>query len=171
MDKTSGLSKIKKQISGTTLRQASLCFLLKDKQILLAMKKRGFAKGKWNGAGGKPKDEDGGIEATARRETLEEIQVTPRNLKKVAVLNFYFLEKSEWNQQVIVFLTHDWTGTPTETEEMSPKWFDIKDIPYENMWWDDPLWLPKVLSGKIVEGNFLFDNNQKLLEHEVVEIA
>jgi ADP-ribose pyrophosphatase YjhB (NUDIX family) len=166
----SRLSTIKEK-NTIALRQATLCFLIKDNSILLAMKKRGFAAGKWNGAGGKPKNGDKTIEATARRETFEETMVIPRNLKKVAVLNFYFELQSDWNQQVIVFVTNEWNGTPTETEEMAPKWFDIKEIPYDQMWDDDILWLPKVLSGKIVEGNFLFDENQKMLEHDIKIVA
>jgi ADP-ribose pyrophosphatase YjhB (NUDIX family) len=160
-----------KENTTTPLKQATLCFLIKGDQILLAMKKRGFAAGKWNGAGGKPKDEDKSIEATAKRETLEETTVMPRKLKKVAVLNFYFEVKTDWNQQVHVFTTGEWKGTPTETEEMAPKWFNTDKIPYDQMWDDDILWLPRVLNGKIVEGNFLFDENQKMLEHEVIEVA
>lgn len=171
MKENQSLAEIKERFSSETLRQATLCFLLEENKILLAMKKRGFAAGKWNGSGGKPKPEDKNIEATAKREMSEETMVTPRKLKKVAVLNFYFSNKNDWNQQVIVFLTHNWSGTPTETEEMAPKWFDIHEIPYGQMWEDDPLWLPKVLDGKIVEGNFLFDENQKMLEHEVKEVT
>lgn len=171
METNTRLKAVKEKYSGEKLRQATLCFLIKDNQILLAMKKRGFAAGRWNGAGGKPKDGDKNIEATAKREMLEETTVTPRKLKKVGILNFYFESQTDWNQQVIVFLTSDWTGTPSETEEMAPKWFDINQIPYDQMWEDDILWLPKVLSGKIVEGNFLFDGNQKMLEYEVIEIA
>lgn len=160
-----------KEKTKTPLRQATLCFLLKDNSVLLAMKKRGFAAGKWNGSGGKPKDGDKSIEATAKREMFEETTVTPKKLKKVAVLNFYFEEKTDWNQQVIVFITDSWNGNPEETEEMAPKWFRQDEIPYSQMWEDDPLWLPKVLDGKIVQGNFLFDENQKMQEHEIIEVA
>ena len=153
------------------LRQATLCFLIKDGQILLAMKKRGFAAGKWNGPGGKYKDEDKNIEITAKREMFEETQISPKKLKKVAILNFFFKEKIDWNQQVVVFLTSEWNGAAVETEEMAPKWFNLNEIPYDQMWEDDILWLPKVLDGKIVEGNFLFDENQKMLEHDIREIA
>lgn len=61
-----------------SLRQATLCFLIKGSSILLAMKKRGFAAGKWNGSGGKPTDGDKSIEATAKREMFEETTVTPK---------------------------------------------------------------------------------------------
>ena len=74
------------------MKQATLLFLLKNNQILLAMKKRGFGQGRWNGAGGKPKDEETIIE-TAIRETQEEIGVTPKNISQVATLDFYFQNK------------------------------------------------------------------------------
>ena len=164
------LTEIKKK-NTAPLRQATLCFLIKDRRILLAMKKRGFAAGKWNGSGGKPKPEDKSIEATAKREMFEETTVTPRKIKKAAVLNFYFEKQTDWNQQVHVYTTREWEGTPSETEEMAPKWFNLHEIPYDKMWDDDILWLPKVLAGKIVEGNFLFDENQTMLEHEIIEVA
>lgn len=152
--------------------KATLCFLLRDNEILLAMKKRGFAVGKWNGMGGKEKPEDTNIEATAKRETFEEALVKPRKLKKVAVLSFHHSStEDEWGQQVTVFLTHNWIGTPTETEEMAPKWFKTSEIPYDTMWEDDVLWLPKVLNGKILEGDFIFDENQKMLEYKIKEVA
>lgn len=165
------LKEIKEKYKDAPLRLATLVFLLRGNEILLAMKKRGFAEGRWNGSGGKPKDGDKSIEATARREMEEETTVTPKKLKKVAVLNFYFQIKSEWNQQVHVYLTSKWDGKPTETEEMAPKWFAVDQIPYKQMWADDILWLPKVLEGHIVEGYFLFDEDQKMLDHEVREVA
>lgn len=56
------------------LRQASLGLLIEGERVLLAMKKRGFGQGKWNGVGGKP-NEGEKIEVAADREILEEIGV------------------------------------------------------------------------------------------------
>lgn len=156
-----------KETLTTPLRQATLCFLVKDTQVLLAMKEKGFAQGKWNGAGGKMDSKDKDIEETAIRETNEEIGVTPTSLKQVAILNFYHLDKQEWNQQVIVFLSDKWKGKPTESKEMVPKWFEFDEIPYDEMWEDDKFWLPKVLAGKRIEADFLFDDNQVLLEQAI----
>ena len=77
------------------MRQATLCLLIKENQdkeeLLLAMKKRGFGVGKWNGVGGKinPVKGDRNIEDTAIRETEEEIGVKIKDLEKVAILSFY----------------------------------------------------------------------------------
>lgn len=147
----------------TTQRQATLLFLLRDDQILLAMKKRGFGAGRWNGVGGKPEANET-IEQTAVRECKEEIGVTPKNYHQVGTLNFHFADKT-LNQQVIVYLCTTWAGTPRETEEMRPQWFKTRDIPYDAMWPDDALWLPKVLAGSFVEGSFTFNDKDVITKH------
>jgi 8-oxo-dGTP pyrophosphatase MutT (NUDIX family) len=158
---------------GKDLRKATLCILVSDGRILLAMKKRGFGIGKWNGVGGKQEaGED--VKTTAVRETKEEIGVVPISMRKVAVLNFYFPESpkdKDWNQQVHIFLVDGWDGTPKETEEMNPEWFALDKIPYESMWDDDRHWLPKVLEGKSIEGDFIFDRDQKLADFKMKEVA
>ena len=67
--------------------ETTLCILRKENQILLAMKKRGFGKGKYNGVGGKI--ENGETPDSAMiRETEEEISVTPTKFEKVGVIEF-----------------------------------------------------------------------------------
>jgi len=146
--------------------QTTLCLLLKENQILLAMKKRGFGQGRWNGVGGKPNPGENIIE-TAVRETEEEIEVTPIDLKQVAILNFYFKNKPEWDQQVLVFTATKWIGGPTETEEMKPQWFDLDKIPYNLMWPDDTFWLPLVLKNKKIKAKFIFGENDIILDKEI----
>lgn len=148
------------------LRQATLVFLVRDNEVLLAMKKRGFGKGKWNGAGGK-QTEDESIEETAKRELVEEVGVEAKDVDKVGTIDFYFDNKPEWSQRVIVFIVTEWKGEPIESEEMAPKWFKFDEVPYEQMWDDDIDWLPKVLDGKHIEGGYLFDETQKLIEKKI----
>jgi len=149
------------------MNQATLLFLLDDNQILLAMKKRGFGAGRWNGVGGKSNQNET-IESAAIRECQEEILVIPKDIKKVATLDFYFPEKKkEWNQRVTVFICKNWEGTPKETEEMAPRWFTVDQIPYDKMWSDDSYWLPKVIDGQHVKASFSFDDKDILLKHSV----
>ena len=150
------------------MNQATLCLLIngKDnpKEILLAMKKRGFGAGKWNGVGGKPDKEKGdkSIIDTAIRETEEEIGVLVDNPEKVAILDFYFPYKKEWNQQVSVFFAKNWQGQLKETEEMIPQWFKLSEIPYNEMWDDDKFWLPEVLKGKKLQAQFIFKKGETI---------
>ncbi|HEX6977086.1 MAG TPA: 8-oxo-dGTP diphosphatase [Patescibacteria group bacterium] len=148
------------------LRQATIVFLLKGDEILLAMKKRGFGVNKWNGVGGKPNPGEK-IEQTAIRESKEEIDVIPLEPKKVAVLSFYSSHDKGEHQQVHVFTATKWQGEPVESEEMKPQWFKVKDIPYNKMWPDDKFWLPKVLSGSLVKASFLFGKNEKIKDYYV----
>jgi len=155
------------------MTQATLCLLIKEnekeKELLLAMKKRGFGKGKWNGVGGKEDSEKGDINivGTAMRETEEEIGVKIKKMEKVAVLSFYFPYKKEWDQDVHVFLVRDWQGEPAESEEMLPKWFKMNDIPYNEMWDDDKHWLPKILQGKKLKAKFIFSPGEKIINQDI----
>ena len=66
------------------MKQTTLCFLLNDRgEVLLAMKKRGFGTGKWNGVGGKVQEGED-IAAAALREIKEEIGVTVSQAERLA---------------------------------------------------------------------------------------
>lgn len=153
------------------MKKATLCFLLRKtdagQEALLAMKKRGFGQGKWNGVGGKVGDES--IEEAARRETAEEIGVEVVELEKLAILTFYFTdpEFQKWNQEVHVFLVRSWRGEPTESEEMKPQWYIYDDVPYDSMWADDEFWLPRVLAGERLKAVFTFSDSETIISHEI----
>ncbi len=80
-------------------------------------------------------------------------------------LSFAFEAKPEWNQEVHVFSARGYSGPePVETEEMRPKWFKEDDIPYDDMWQDDPYWLPSVIRGEKIDFSFVFDEDGDLAE-------
>ncbi len=146
------------------MKKLTLCLLTrkKNKEVLLAMKKRGFGAGKWNGVGGKFDSNKGdrNVEDAAKRETEEEIGVKIKKFEEVGFLNFRFPKKPEWDQDVHVFLVKDWKGTPTETEEMKPKWFLRKEIPFNKMWDADKFWLPHILKGKELKAEFVYEKDK-----------
>lgn len=154
------------------MRQVSLCLLIRendgDREILLAMKKRGFGKGRWNGVGGKPDPEKGEtVFDSAIRETEEEIGVKIKALEKIAIMDFFFPEipkEKDFDQQVHTFLVKEWEGEPIETEEMKPQWFKIEEIPYDEMWDDDKYWLPHILEDKKLKAEFHFDKKDRIIK-------
>jgi ADP-ribose pyrophosphatase YjhB (NUDIX family) len=158
-------------------RTTTICFLLKaatgeaaNGEILLAMKKRGFGVGKWNGCGGKVEAGES-IAAAAARELSEEVQVTvaENDLGKVGELTFHLPQGLTVHSHV--FAAERWTGTPAETEEMAPRWFRFTEIPYRAMWADDELWLPRVIAGGKVSGEFWFgDDGETLTRHELRDL-
>lgn len=124
------------------------------------MKKRGFGAGRWNGVGGKIEPNETEVQGLIR-ETQEEIEVTPLEYDKIAVLDFAFPDGTIDMQGHVYFCTK-WEGEPIETEEMAPQWFRIADIPYDDMWQDDIVWLPQVLKGKKLTANFTFDHDDNM---------
>ncbi len=153
------------------MKQATLCLLIKGNKVLLAMKKRGFGVGRWNGTGGKFDAEKGdkNILDAAIRETKEEIGVEIKNPVKAGVFHFKFADESkkEWDQDVHLFISKEWQGELTESEEMAPKWFSFDEIPYKEMWPDDIHWMPHILQGKKIEADFLFGEGDTVLEYNI----
>ena len=156
------------------LRDATLVFLIKGNpvdEILLGLKKAGFAQGKLNGFGGKVENGET-IERATVRELKEEtgVQVSEQDLRRMAHLTFAFPAKPEWDQVVHVFLARQWEGEPAESAEMRPAWYSVSEIPFESMWQDDPHWLPLILRGKRIRARFTFQaDNETVDQVEIKE--
>jgi ADP-ribose pyrophosphatase YjhB (NUDIX family) len=152
------------------IKKFTLCTILQNNKILLGMKKRGFGEGRWNGFGGKINSNETIKEATIR-EVKEESCIDIVNPKKRGVIEFRFEKDKNEILQVHIFSVNDFSGAPKETEEMLPKWFNIDDIPYNDMWSDDKYWLPMLLDGKNFTGSFLFGGeNDDVLKYNIKEI-
>lgn len=144
--------------------RATLCFVIRDGRILLIRKKRGLGAGKINAPGGRLEPGETAREA-AIRETQEELGVTPVGVEERGELHFQFADG--YALHCTVFLATDCIGVPYETDEADPIWTDLDRIPYEEMWADDILWLPGVISGGSFRGFFHFDG-EKMLSYDVV---
>lgn len=146
------------------MKEATLVFIFKDNQILLAMKKRGFGEGHWNGTGGKIEVDESPVQA-AIRETQEEIGVTSLLGEQAGKITFRFMDGFEL--LVHVWRTDTYSGEPKESEEMRPLWFPLDAIPYDQMWDDDKYWLPLLIEGKKFEAEFWFDEHKKVSKHNI----
>lgn len=152
----------------TERRILTLCLIHDDERILLGLKKRGFGMNRWNGFGGKVQPGEF-IEEAAKREVLEEANLTLTEFTEKGLLFFSFDNDTPF-LEIHVFHGTEYSGEPQESEEMKPQWFLKKDIPYSDMWADDPYWLPLFLEGKSFTGHFHFKDNDTLLQHEVKEV-
>ncbi len=155
------------------MRNTTLLFLIKKNEnkiaeVLLAMKKRGFGAGRWNGVGGKLQEGETLTQALLR-ETTEEIGVSfqESDLQKVAELVFTFPHRPDFDQMVHVYVTEEWSGEPVESEEMKPEWFSVDKIPFDTMWPDDKFWVPQMIEGKLIKGGFTFGEGDVIVEQEV----
>lgn len=125
--------------------------------VLLGYKKRGFGKGKYTGIGGKVEHGEAVHEA-AIRELQEEssVVVSLDNLIDAGYLTFYFPARPEWNLSICVFLARIWKGRPTESDEISPKWFSVNNLPFQHMWDDASHWYSRILNGENLKATFIF---------------
>jgi 8-oxo-dGTP pyrophosphatase MutT (NUDIX family) len=144
----------------------TLCIIQKDGKVLLGMKKRGFGEGKWNGFGGKVQDGET-IEDAAKRELFEEAGISADDLQKLGVLDFSWEAKPKEILQVHIFKAAEFSGEPTEGEEMKPQWFGVSQIPFEKMWSSDEYWFPLFLEGKEFKGKFIFNERNEVLKYEL----
>lgn len=142
---------------------ATLVFIVKDGRILLIRKKRGLGAGKINGPGGRLERGETPLEG-AVREVQEELRVTPLGLRLAGEHSFQFVDG--YSIHVHVFIASDYEGTPTETDEAVPLWFPLQNIPYDEMWVDDRLWIPHLLNGITFSGRFIFDGDN-MLDYEL----
>jgi 8-oxo-dGTP diphosphatase len=143
--------------------RANLLFIVRENQILLIRKKRGFGAGKINGPGGKVDPGESALDA-ALRETFEELDIMPIGAEEQGELHFQFRDGDSLH--CAVFLAREFLGQPRETDEAVPLWTPLDQIPYEEMWADDRLWLPLLLAGVHFRGYFEFDGEQ-LIAHRI----
>ena len=143
--------------------RATLVFVFKGSRVLLIHKKTGLGKGKINAPGGKLEMGET-AEECARREVEEEVGIAVGNLDMVAELRFLMSDYPDILCHV--FFSKSFEGIATESFEAKPFWCEIEEIPYEQMWSDDAIWLPKALNGDRVLGLFEF-HGERMLGHQV----
>ena len=142
---------------------ATLVFVIEDGKILLIDKKTGLGKGKINGPGGKVEKGEA-PEACAIRECQEELSITVSDLQYCGQHRFQFVDG--YSIHVWVYKTEKFDGTPTESVEAKPLWVSLDEIPYEQMWEDDRIWLPMLLRGEKFQGRWIFDGDT-MLDYEL----
>lgn len=148
-------------------------------RVLLGYKKKGFGAERWNGFGGKVEEQDrprkgqkkGALfENAVRREVKEEAGIDWTGFYKAGLIEFSF-EAHDEIMEVHVFYGGEFEGEPGESDEMIPRWFSIDEIPYEEMWIDDIVWLPLLLKGKRFKANFSFKDYETLQHYSIEECA
>lgn len=142
----------------------TLVVLYNPTQVLLAMKKRGFGQGRFNGFGGKVHEGET-IEQAAHRELQEESTITGVILEPAGNILFVFSDGKEFD--IHLFRNAAFSGEGQETEEMKPQWFTHAEVPFDQMWPDDRHWLPQFLQGKKPNGTVWFADENTIIKTEL----
>jgi len=151
---------------------ATLCYLRRGNKVLLQRKARGlFGEGKWNAPGGKmligelP-------ERAATREMHEETRLKVSGLRFHGILNFYLGKTKKLDQSVFLFSSKKSTGKMQANSEGELRWFSVHNMPYDEMWQDDHMWISLMLEGKSFVGDFYFtDNYMEFLGYQIYETS
>lgn len=134
----------------------TLVFIKSGRDILLGFKKRGLGKEKWNGFGGKVEKNETILEG-AIRETKEESNLNVIGLKHIGVLAYE--EKLRSKVDIVhVFTSNSFTDLLKESDEMKPEWFEVENIPYNQMWPDAKFWFPLMLKDKNFFAHVIYDD-------------
>jgi 8-oxo-dGTP diphosphatase len=54
---------------------------------------------------------------------------------------------------------------------MTPTWFYIDQIPYQRMWQDGAYWLPPILAGGFIRGDFSFWRDAETITTAEIEVV
>lgn len=164
----SALAELDRRLDGWRPDQVgTLMFVRHSSQVLLIRKRRGHGAGRINGPGGKPEAGETPLECVLR-ETEEEVGVRPRDPRLAGV--FQFVDQADHDWRGFVFVASEYQGTPHPTAEALPAWHPVDDLPFAEMWESDRYWLPRVLAGERLEGEFLFSSGT-LLAHRLRRLA
>ncbi|TFC70567.1 8-oxo-dGTP diphosphatase [Cryobacterium sp. TMS1-20-1] len=145
-----------------TLPQVCVCYLTRlspegNRQVLLGRKKKGLGMGNIVGLGGKLESGETAVDAAVREiEEESSLVVAASALTELGLLTYLFPHREEWSQESTVFVCDQWSGTPRESNELNPLWFDVATLPVDEMWDDARHWLPGVLNGVSVRATFTF---------------
>lgn len=133
-------------------------------QVLLGEKLTGLGVGKVVGPGGKAEPGEVPVE-TAVREIHEEVglRVHAADLRAIAVITYPFINRPALSQRSHVFMTDVFSGTVASSSELRATWFPVAGIPWERMWPDAELWLPRALQGTFVERTFSIGEDDRVV--------
>ncbi len=149
--------------SWTPVDLATLLFVVQDERVLLIRKKRGLGAGKINAPGGRLEPGETAL-AAAIREVQEELLIDARDVSHAGQHHFQFVDG--YSMIVDVFRADAYDGVPTETDEAIPLWFGVDELPYDEMWEDDRLWVPLMLARRPFLGRYVFEDDA-MLDYEL----
>ena len=142
-------------------------YLLRESSVLLIHKLSGHGAGRVNAPGGRL-EKDESIYQCAAREVREEVGIRVASLRLAAALRFYDFGNG-FSMAGYVFTSRAFEGAAVSSSEAVPFWCRLDEIPYDEMCEDDGLWLPQLLAGDCIIGDFLFEND-RLRSHDTRQV-
>ena len=136
--------------------EATICHIIRGRNLLLKKATRGISVGKWNAPGGKLEPSET-PERCARREVLEETGLRVSKLFYHGSLTFLMDGGKTLHTRAHAFSTHDAKGRARSSAEGEVRWYPLDDLPFTEMWEDDKLWIPLMLGRIRFDATFTYD--------------
>ena len=149
----------------------AVTYILRDHdgvtEVLLGEKLRGLGVGHIVGPGGKVEAGETPEEAAAR-EVQEEVGliIEPGALTALARIRYPFVNREALSQRSFVFSARVFSGDLQGSGEIAASWWPVATIPYERMWSDAKLWLPRALSGEFIDATIVMGESNEVLSHD-----
>ena len=144
------------------MRIATLGIITRGDQVLLGLKQGGseIGDGLLNAPGGKQESGETILDCLVR-EVQEEVDITldPTKAEKCAIITFHAGGKPDF--EVHVYRASSFTGEPRETKSMAPMWFDINNLPSEDMHESDRAWFRQAVRGRKFHANVYYRERAK----------
>lgn len=153
--------------------EATLCFPIREGEVLLAEKQKKLGAGLLNGFGGKVEARDRDIYHTNSRETEEEIGIRIKLAKKVGEIVFHNpSDDNELKKMLVhIFTTTEWDGEPKETDEMKKvAWYAVDSLDYAKFLAADRLFIPQILNGKYIKGLIEYNDDWSVKTSQIDEV-
>jgi 8-oxo-dGTP diphosphatase len=102
-------------------------------------------------------------EEAARRQIKAELGVTPKILALMGVIDFVisFQGKSYPDLRVYIYFCPSWMGKIPPKKEKQGRWVEASEVPVERIAVQNKKWLPRVLRGEKIKGDYTFDTEKQ----------
>ena len=122
-------------------RTGTVCFIVKDNKILLALIEYSPNDRKWNGIGGFVNENEAPEDAVIR-------EINEETFIKIRKEDLIKLKELDLDINLIIYKTNKWGG---ELKIKDPslkelKWFRFDKVPYDQMHEGNDKWLPELLN-------------------------
>ena len=128
-------------------------------------KQNDIHEGKWNGLGGKVKEDESPKECVIR-EIYEESGLKLNSVKFVGFLTFPKFDKEKNNWQVFVYVSDDFSEELIDSNEGNLEWIEDDKLFDLNIWEGDKLFFEWIKEEKVFFAKLIYKDS-KFVDYEV----